>query len=40
MGKGKELPPDPEPFDGALPTTKPQDKHLPLCVDAGDHLAD
>jgi hypothetical protein len=37
--RGKEEPPDPEPFDGAPPATEAADKRMPLYVGADDHLA-
>ena len=38
--RGKEEPPDPEPFDGAPPTTEAAAKWVPLYVGADYHLAD
>jgi hypothetical protein len=39
-GERKESPPDPEPFDGALPATETAEERELLCVGADDHLAD
>ena len=37
---GKEVPPDPELFDGVLPARQAAGKRVLLCVVADDHLAD
>ena len=37
--RGKEVPPDPEPFDGAPPVSQAAEKRVPLYVGADDHRA-
>jgi hypothetical protein len=40
VGKGKELPPDPECFDGTAPARETAERRVLLCVSDDVHLTD